>query len=251
MNGGLERAIEISLGLGAAEQWNARDYQGAGRTIATAVREHYHVQKMSGLDGEKVSYIDWGGKVVTRPATVDFGYGIHRRVPAYGIRRAIFDAAFGYVNGFPARAILYYVITRDFSERFMRRTLRREGASYWWTYSSTAMGYDNGREERQRVDPEWIKEQREQGWPDVHPETFCHRCGERNMPWCANREDWVTATTAWAAETGREGICCPRCFADMFREQTGTDPTWVLTQWRGDWSLHEPPADAAATSGSL
>jgi hypothetical protein len=90
-----------------------------------------------------------------------------------------------------------------------------------------------------RVDPEWIKAQREQGWPDMHPEDYCHRCGARNdISWCASAEDWQTATAAWAAETGREGICCIPCFVEMHREATGRDETWVPTLWRGSWDLH-------------
>lgn len=91
-----------------------------------------------------------------------------------------------------------------------------------------------------RVDPEWIKEQRTKGWPDMHPEDYCHRCGERNTKhWCAHLEDWKTATAAWAAETGREGVCCMPCFAEMHYEATGQRQTWILTPWRGSWDLHE------------
>lgn len=80
-------------------------------------------------------------------------------------------------------------------------------------------------------DPEWIKQQREAGWPDMHPEDFCHKCGTRNMSWATvTREDWLTATAAWAAETGREGICCPQCFAEMYDERTGRKACWILTR---------------------
>lgn len=80
------------------------------------------------------------------------------------------------------------------------------------------------------MSPEAIKAQRETGWPDIHPEDFCHRCGTRNMLWCAtSREDWLTATEPWAAETGREGICCPQCFAEMHAENTGVATIWMLT----------------------
>ncbi|GAA1404009.1 hypothetical protein [Oerskovia paurometabola] len=106
-------------------------------------------------------------------------------------------------------------------------------------------------ETKHRVDPEWIKAQRDQGWPDMHPEDYCHRCGARNdINWCASAEDWQTATAAWAAETGREGICCVPCFIQMHREATGRDVTWVPTPWRGSWDLHAAhpaPAPVSAT----
>jgi len=74
------------------------------------------------------------------------------------------------------------------------------------------------------VDPAWIAHQRELGWPDlyVHPEDFCHLCGVRNPTWFVSRKDWFIATTKWAEETGREGICCPTCFQKMYEEATGT-----------------------------
>lgn len=85
----------------------------------------------------------------------------------------------------------------------------------------------------ERVTPEFIAEQRELGWPDIHPEDFCHRCGEKNMLWYADREDWQVATEAWAAETGREGICCPRCFAELYEQQTGKTIIWRISPWEG------------------
>lgn len=88
------------------------------------------------------------------------------------------------------------------------------------------------------VDVAWIEEQRALGWPDMHPEDWCHKCGGRNPKWCASAEDWKVATAAWAAETGREGICCPACFANMFEQATGESPVWILTQWRGSWDAH-------------
>lgn len=75
---------------------------------------------------------------------------------------------------------------------------------------------------------EWIKAQREEGWPDCHPEDFCHRCGAKNPSWWTDRETWLAATRSWAAETGREGICCPTCFAEMHEEETGSRVLWHL-----------------------
>lgn len=94
---------------------------------------------------------------------------------------------------------------------------------------------------RDHVDVAWIETQRERGWPDIEPEDYCHRCGTRNILWCAPSEEWLAATSAWAAETGHEGICCVSCFTEMYREQTGTDPVWILTQWRGSWEAHAVP----------
>lgn len=59
---------------------------------------------------------------------------------------------------------------------------------------------------RRIMAPDEIERQRAVGWPEIHPEDFCHRCGMENMLWAAEREEWLKATKAWAAETGREGI---------------------------------------------
>ncbi len=71
------------------------------------------------------------------------------------------------------------------------------------------------------VSPDFILAQREAGWPDIHPEDYCHKCGVRNPSWFVRREQWLCATEAWAEQTGREGICCVGCFAEMFTEATG------------------------------
>lgn len=39
---------------------------------------------------------------------LDLGHGIPRDLPGWGIRRALFDIAFGYVSGFPIRDILAF-----------------------------------------------------------------------------------------------------------------------------------------------
>lgn len=67
--------------------------------------------------------------------------------------------------------------------------------------------------------PETIVDQREKGWPDFHPEDFCHRCGRRNPNW------WTTDVHAWThAMSGRERrhleIVCPSCFGELHGSQT-------------------------------
>lgn len=78
------------------------------------------------------------------------------------------------------------------------------------------------------VDPSWIKKQRTLGWPDMHPEDYCHRCGIKIPMWCTDRETWLKATSDWALETGREGICCFHCLAEMM---PGKPPTWWIVPY--------------------
>lgn len=74
---------------------------------------------------------------------------------------------------------------------------------------------------KMRVEPDEIIRQRELGWPDFHPEDFCHRCGAKNPSWYASADSWIEATSGWAKQTGREGICCPLCFLELYEETTG------------------------------
>ncbi len=79
-----------------------------------------------------------------------------------------------------------------------------------------------------RVSPQYILDQRAAGWPDIHPEDYCHRCGVEFEGWYTDRETWLIGTSAWAAETGREGICCITCFTEMYTAASDTRPTWRL-----------------------
>lgn len=88
------------------------------------------------------------------------------------------------------------------------------------------------------MDIEEIKRQRELGWPDFHPEDYCHICGSPNISWVADLEDWLTATSKWASETGREGICCPSCFLKMYEEASNKKTILVIAPWRGSWDKH-------------
>lgn len=77
-----------------------------------------------------ISYLGWGGKSAEVSDDFDMGRGHYRDIPAYGVRRAIWDAAYGYVNGFPKRAIAYYVLTRSLSRVVCELAMRREGVEY-------------------------------------------------------------------------------------------------------------------------
>ncbi|WP_136053444.1 hypothetical protein [Microbacterium sp. K5D] len=77
------------------------------------------------FDPSEVHYIGWGGMPRTVKADMNMGVGVFR-TPPYGIRRAIWDAAFGYVSGFRKRDILYYVLTRSLSKRIETIALDKE-----------------------------------------------------------------------------------------------------------------------------
>lgn len=72
-------------------------------------------------DGE-VSWRSAAGRTRTyRGPVIDLGVGIPRRAHhrSWGIRRAVFDAAFGYVSGFPVRDIIPYAIRALFPTRIL------------------------------------------------------------------------------------------------------------------------------------
>lgn len=63
-----------------------------------------------------IRHVGWGGRVAKVQTDMQLGRG-RRRAPDYGLRRAVWDAAFGYVSGFRVRDIAYFVLTRSLSER--------------------------------------------------------------------------------------------------------------------------------------
>lgn len=54
-----------------------------------------------------------------RGELIELGMGIPRNLGAHGIRRALFDLAFGYVSGFPVRDILPFAVRSLFPSRVM------------------------------------------------------------------------------------------------------------------------------------
>lgn len=78
---------------------------------------------------EVIDYVGWGGTTRQVVTDCELGRGV-RRAPAYGLRRAVYDAAFGWVSGFRLRDIAYFILTRSLSERVRNWTLDRERAAW-------------------------------------------------------------------------------------------------------------------------
>lgn len=72
----------------------------------------------------------------------------------------------------------------------------------------------------QSVTPTEIIRQRAIGWPDFHPEDFCHECGRRNPVWWVESEDWNRA--------GDHNILCPPCFTTAWEAATGQRGIWQV-----------------------
>jgi len=88
---------------------------------------------------KSITYVGWGGKPAHVPADFNLGHGHYRGAPAYGLRRAVWDAAFGYVSGFRKRAIVYYVITRSFSRVVCEIAMRLEGVEFSGRFGSVPL----------------------------------------------------------------------------------------------------------------
>jgi hypothetical protein len=75
---------------------------------------------------------------------------------------------------------------------------------------------------------EEIDAQREAGWPDFHPEDYCHRCGGRNV------SSWFVDSDRFNDAFGPpevhpyNGIVCPGCFVEAHEKDTGLKTTWQL-----------------------
>ena len=72
-----------------------------------------------------------------------------------------------------------------------------------------------------------LENQRRLGWPDYHPEDYCHRCGGRNLSWWVD-SDRFNAAFGSHSEHPYEGIVCPGCFVEAHEKATGLRTTWKL-----------------------
>lgn len=73
-----------------------------------------------------------------------------------------------------------------------------------------------------------IDEQRSLGWPDFHPEDYCHRCGGRNVASWFTDSDRFNMAMGQPAEHQWQGIVCPGCFVELHEAATGLRCTWKL-----------------------
>jgi hypothetical protein len=80
--------------------------------------------------------------------------------------------------------------------------------------------------EVRHVDPAEIARQRRLGWPEIHPEDFCHRCGNRNLSWYVDSDLWNRVMRGPDGDD-RHNVVCPPCFARLAAE-IGVDCTWEL-----------------------
>lgn len=78
----------------------------------------------------------------------------------------------------------------------------------------------------QAVLPEEIIRQRANGWPDFHPEDFCHRCGNRNIVWWVDSKLWDLAVEG--RQRGVVEILCPSCFSALLEAKIGRRVLWQL-----------------------
>jgi hypothetical protein len=81
---------------------------------------------------------------------------------------------------------------------------------------------------------EEIERQRSLGWPDFHPEDFCHECGRANL------SSWAIDSDRWNLAMGApQGIVCPQCFVEKWEEATGLRAHWRLVPE----AIHWPETD--------
>ena len=71
-----------------------------------------------------------------------------------------------------------------------------------------------------------IVSQRALGWPDFHPEDFCHRCGAANVCWYTDSTTW---NDVMGDETRWNGILCIPCFIALTEDRVG-GCAWRLTR---------------------
>jgi hypothetical protein len=79
-----------------------------------------------------------------------------------------------------------------------------------------------------RVSLHEIDEQRKRGWPDFHPEDYCHKCGNRNVPSWYVDSDRFNMAYGPSQDHPYNGIVCPTCFVLDHEKATGLHGTWKL-----------------------
>lgn len=72
-----------------------------------------------------------------------------------------------------------------------------------------------------------IDAQRDAGWPDFHPEDYCHRCGGVNPVWWID-SDRFNLAMGRPSEHRWNGIVCPGCFAELHAAATGLQTVWTM-----------------------
>ena len=72
------------------------------------------------------------------------------------------------------------------------------------------------------VDATDIAAQRAAGWPDFHPEDFCHRCGCQNVSWYIDSDAWNPVMRGGTVDgwEWQEIICIP-CFIELAEDHHG------------------------------
>ena len=97
-----------------------------------------------------------------------------------------------------------------FGQVFASRDVERPELDRWYQCPECSNPPLTAEQERCQVgiDPATIPAQRAAGWPDFHPEDYCHQCGRPNI------RSWHAPE--WVQLTGSDGnILCPVCFAAL------------------------------------
>jgi len=87
------------------------------------------------------------------------------------------------------------------------------------------------------VDAADIAAQRDSGWPDFHPEDFCHRCGCPNVSWHIESRVWNVVMRGGTSDgwgNWQEIICIP-CFSELAEAHFGAC-TWRVVREAGQFS---------------
>lgn len=90
-----------------------------------------------------------------------------------------------------------------------------------------------------RITQALLNEQRTLGWPDWHPEDYCHRCFETNVSWYVDTPEWTDVMRGGDPDGwGRwqEIICIP-CFIALADAHYGNGQAWTMARDRSSYHL--------------
>lgn len=92
------------------------------------------------------------------------------------------------------------------------------------------LDHDNPAHGPLRVTLDDIDAQHALGWPDFHPEAYCHRCGNHNVSWWTEPETWNPVMRPAGVDQRwkwNEIICIP-CFTELADLSAGRELTWRI-----------------------
>lgn len=105
-----------------------------------------------------------------------------------------------------------------------------EPGQSWWCPGTTTSAVNEMVTHERKTQADF-DHQRANGWPDFHPEDYCHRCGMPNICWGTPAEVWNPVMRPEGHDTRTwlwNEIICPICFVQLAQAKCERGIIWEL-----------------------